>query len=405
MSSMVDAAIVGAGPYGLSCAAHLGSGRVHIFGRTMSFWREHMPSGMFLRSPAPASSLSGPSSGLRLEDYEREHDCEPARPVPLDRFVDYGEWFQRRAALEPDPRAVAEIAPDGGGFRLALEDGETLLARNVIVAAGIEMFAWRPPEFSELSPTAVSHSVDHARFDQFRGRRVVVVGAGQSAIESAALLHEAGAEVVVVARRDRLNWLVRSGRLHRMKTLRRFLYAPSDIGPAGVSWLVELPDVFRRIPRRVQDPLAVRAIRPAASHWLIPRTRAVPIHLGRAIARAAAVDGGARVELDDGSVLDADHVLLATGYRVDIARYPFLSADLVRDIARAGGYPKLGRGFESSVRGLYFVGAPAAWSFGPLFRFVAGTSWAAPRVAAALGAVRHTPARRRPEPEPETSTT
>jgi hypothetical protein len=104
-------------------------------------------------------------------------------------------------------------------------------------------------------------------------------------------------------------------------------------------------------------------------------------------------------------VLDADHVLLATGYRVDIARDPCLSADLVRDIARAGGYPKLGRGFESSVRGLYFVGAPAAWSFGPLFRFVAGTSWAAPRVAAALGAVRHTPARRRPEPEPETSTT
>lgn len=395
MVPSVEVAIVGAGPYGLSCAAHLRSSELAVFGETMSFWRDHMPEGMCLRSPAGASSLAAPGIGLRLEDFEEEQGLEPRRPVPLQTFVDYGRWFEQRVATEPDPRSVVEVVPDGRGLRLSLEDGDELCAGNVIVAAGIEAFARRPPVFDGLPPDLVSHSVDHARLEQFRGRRVVVVGAGQSALESAALLHEAGAGVVVLARCDRVNWLVRSGRLHRVKRLERLLYGPSDVGPAGLSLLVDLPDVFRRIPHRVQDPLAARAIRPAASEWLVPRTRAVAIRVGRWVAGARELDGRARLALDDGSELDADHVLLATGYRVDISRYPFLPPRVVEQISRADGYPRLGRGFESSVRGLHFVGAPAAWSFGPLFRFVAGAAWAAPRVAGAVRANRARVARPR----------
>jgi thioredoxin reductase len=322
---------------------------------------------------------------MRLEDFEREQGLEPAQPLPLATFIDYGEWFRQQAALEPDARAIDEILEEGSGFRLTLDDGDVVRARNVVVAAGIEPFAWRPPAFMTLPPELVSHSVEHDRLDGFGGRRVVVIGAGQSAIEYAALLHEGGAEVTVIARAGRVNWLVRSGRLHRARTLRRLLYAPSDIGPAGVSWLVELPHVFRRIPRRLQDPLARRAIRPAASHWLLPRTEAIAIRLGRTVVAVTESDGTARLRLDDGSQLDCDHVMLATGYRVDITRYPFLASSLLDRIARADGYPRLDRGFQSSVRGLYFVGAPAAWSFGPLFRFVAGAARAAPAVAASLG--------------------
>jgi cation diffusion facilitator CzcD-associated flavoprotein CzcO len=382
---MLDVAIVGAGPYGLSCAAHLGDLDVAVFGEPMSFWRHHMPEGMFLRSPREASSLSAPAAGFLLEDYERAEGLEPARPLPLETFLAYGRWFQEHAAGECDPRQVAEVRSENQHFELTLGDGELVSARNVIVAAGIEHFARRPALFSTLPDELVSHAVDHDRLERFRGQHVVVVGAGQSAIESAALLNEAGAAVTVVARTDHINWLVRSGRLHRAKRLRSLLYGPSDIGPAGVSWLVELPEVFRRVPRNWQDPLAARAIRPAASDWLVPRTQEVSIRFGRTIVGAAA-DDRVRLELDDRTVIECDQVLLGTGYQVDVAQYPFLAPTLVDEISRVGGYPRLGKGFESSMRGLYFVGAPAAWSFGPLFRFVAGAPWAAPRVAASLGA-------------------
>jgi hypothetical protein len=379
-----DVAIVGAGPYGLSAAAHLVGLDVRVFGRKMSFWREHMPRGMFLRSPRPASSLSSPAPSLKLEDYERENGAAVPGPVPLETFVAYGDWFQGRSVPRIDTREVRFIRRNGESFLLTLDDGEVLHARRVVVAAGIEPFAWRPPEFASLSPDRVSHSVDHADLSRFAGTEVCVVGAGQSAIESAALLHEAGANVKVVARASSVNWLLRSGLLHRLGPLRGLLYAPSDIGPAGVSWLVHLPGVFRRIPRRIQDPLAERSIRPAASAWLVPRVADVSLVLGRQVASAAESNGRVTLTLDDGTLLSPEHVLLATGYRVDIDRYAFLDPGLLSEVDRVAGFPKLGLGFESSVPGLHFLGAPAAWSYGPLFRFVAGAEYAAPELARSI---------------------
>jgi hypothetical protein len=380
-SQTCDVAIVGAGPYGLSAAAHLAGLDVRVFGRKMSFWREHMPRGMFLRSPRAASSLSSPAPSLRLEDYERKLEATTPGPVPLETFIAYADWFQGSSVPSIDTRQVRLVRRDGGGFFLTLDDGDVLRARRVVLAAGIEPFAWRPPEFASLSPERASHSVDHADLGLFAGTDVCVVGAGQSAIESAALLHEAGANVQVVARAQSVNWLVRSGLLHRLGPLRGLLYAPSDIGPAGVSWLIHLPGVFRRIPRRIQDPLAVRSIRPAASAWLVPRVADLSLVLGRQVVSAADSNGRVRLTLDDGTVLSPEHVLLATGYRVDIGRYEFLDPSLLKDVNRVDGFPRLGPGFESSVPGLHFLGAPAAWSYGPLFRFVAGAEYAAPDLA------------------------
>jgi cation diffusion facilitator CzcD-associated flavoprotein CzcO len=377
----VDIAIIGAGPYGLAAARRMEGMDVKVFGRPMSFWRDHMPQGMFLRSPRQASSLA-PMPGLRLEDYEHEHGLAPAKPLPIETFVDYTMWFQERAVPDVDPRCVERVDVAGGGrFRLTLEDGEEVFANRVVVAAGVGPFAWRPEEYAELPQDLVSHTVEHRDLGAFRGKRVAVIGGGQSAVESTALLAENGAEVELIARARAINWLVRSNALHATKALRPFLYGPSDIGPAGVSWLVEWPGVFRRIPRKYQDPLARRAIRPAASAWLIPRTEAIPLTLGRSVAsvRATANGSGPQVALtlDDGTARTVDHVLLATGYRVDISRYAFLDRSMLAGIATAGGSPRLRRGFESTIPGLHFLGATSAWSFGPLFRFVAGVDHAA----------------------------
>jgi FAD-dependent urate hydroxylase len=346
-----------------------------------------MPTGMRLRSPREASNISAPG-GLSLIDFERERGLAPAQPLPLETFVEYGMWFQQQAAPAVDTRPVTLVERRNGQFRLTLVGGESLAARSVVVAAGISPFAWRPAEFGELPSERVSHSVDHADLSSFRERKVLVVGAGQSAVESAALLDEAGADVMLLVRAGHINWLTRSGWLHKAKLLRRMLYAPSDIGPAGLSWLIAWPGVFRRIPRGLQDPLAQRSIRPAASGWLVPRVGGVEISFACNI-KAANMEGGEVVVYrDSGTQLRADHILLATGYRVDIAKYEFLSSDLLQEVERVAGYPRLRRGFESSVPGLFFLGAPAAWSFGPLFRFVAGTRYAAASLASVLNAER-----------------
>ena len=374
-----DVAIVGAGPYGLSAAAHLGAIDaldVRIFGPPMSFWERNMPAGMLLRSPWVASNLSHPARRFTLDDYRADTEQAFGSPVPLDRFVDYGRWFQRRTVPGLDDRTVRRVEAHGDGFVLELEDGEPMRARCVVVAAGIAPFAHRPPLFDTLRPGLVSHAVEHLDLHPFVGRRVVVAGGGQSALESAALLREAGADAEVVVREPDIYWLTRRWQ-HRMPVVSSMLYAWPDVGPAGVSHLVARPALWRRMPRERQDRLARRAIRPAGAAWLVPRLRDVPIRTGVEIAGAEASAGRVRLRLSDGSEVTADHLLLGTGYRVDVARYAFLARDLVSRVARVDGLPRLTHGYESTVPGLHFVGAPAAWSHGPLMRFVAGADFAA----------------------------
>jgi cation diffusion facilitator CzcD-associated flavoprotein CzcO len=385
-----DVAIVGAGPYGLSAAAHLGAIDgldVRIFGPPMSFWERNMPAGMLLRSPWVASNLSHPGRQFTLDHYRADTEQAFGAPVPLDRFVDYGRWFQRQTVPGLDDRTVRRVEALGDGFVLELEDGEPVRARRVVVAAGIAPFAHRPPLFDTLRPGLVSHAVEHRDLRPFDGRRVVVAGGGQSALESAALLREAGADAEVVVRERDIYWLTRRWQ-HRMPVVSSMLYAWPDVGPAGVSHLVARPKLWRRMPRERQDRLARRAIRPAGAAWLVPRLREVPIRTGVEIAGAEASAGRIRLRLSDGAELTADHLLLGTGYRVDVARYAFLSRDLVARVARVDGHPRLTHGYESTVPGLHFVGAPAAWSHGPLMRFVAGADFAARSVARDVGAGR-----------------
>jgi hypothetical protein len=385
-----DVAIIGAGPYGLSAAAHLIAADgldVRVFGEPMSFWANQMPAGMLLRSPWPACHLSDPTAGWTLDRYRAEHAELFGEPVPLDRFIDYGRWFQRALVPGVDHRAVRHVDVSGTGFALELEDGEPLDARRVIVATGIARFAWRPPEFTGLPPELVSHSVEHDDLSRFAGRRVVVLGGGQSALESGALLHEAGSEVEVLVQYPVVHWLTRRWQ-HRMPVVSRMLYAWPDVGPAGVSHLVARPGLYGRMPRRTQDRLAARSVRAAGAAWLVPRLRDVPIRTGRRVVEASSVNGGVRLSLNDGSHRTADHVLLGTGYRVDLSRYEFLPPRIAAQVSAVNGLPVLNRAFESTVPGLHFVGAAAAWSHGPLMRFVAGTRFASRALARAITARR-----------------
>jgi thioredoxin reductase len=378
-----DVTIIGAGPYGMSAAAHLRTIPgldVRVFGKPMFFWESNMPKGMFLRSGWDATHIADPAGSLTLEAFQAASNIHFSKPVPLDCFVQYGRWYQEQALPDLDQREIVSVESNASGFQVNLEDGESFYSRRVVIAVGIRAFAWRPPEFNALDSSLATHTSEHTDLRRFVDQQVLVIGSGQSALESAALLHEGGAEVEVLCRAHRINWLQgwASKTLHwRLGgVVRSLLYAPTDVGPAGISQLMARPDLLHKLPRWLQDKLRKRAVRPAGSRWLVKRLEQVPIRLGRSVASVTPIGDRLRIRLDDGSEQNIDHALLGTGYRVDISKYKFLSDEIKYSINRANGYPRLRPGLETSVDGLYILGAPAAWSFGPLMQFVSGTHYA-----------------------------
>jgi hypothetical protein len=351
----------------------------------MWFWKSQMPSGMLLRSSWEASNLSDPAKTLTLDAYRSQSGNHMSSPLSLEKFVDYGLWFQQQSLPDLDRRRIRSIQLDAGGFRLSLEDGETLQSRRVVIAAGIHAFAWRPPVFSELPSSLVSHTSEHSDLRRFAGKRVAVIGGGQSALESAALLHETGASVEVIIRAPQLKWLGWKHRIQSLGPISKIFYSWTDVGPAGISRIVSSPDLLKRLPRDVQTVLRKRSIRPAGASWLPARLAKVPLTTGRSVVSSVELGESIRLTLDDGGERFVDHVFLGTGYRVDVTRYDFLAADIVASLRRSENFPELGPGFESSVPGLHFLGAPAAWSYGPLMYFVSGTKYAASNLSRHLG--------------------
>src|SRR5580700_9914597 len=385
-SQTCQVTVIGAGPYGLSSAAYLRAAGVEtrVFGEPMSFWENQMPAGMCLRSNWGASHIADPKRALTLDEFVRQKGNHISKPIPLSRFVDYGRWYQSQAVPDLDKRKVRSVETDARGFKVTMADGEEFVSRRVVVAGGISPFASKPAEFAAIPSALASHTSEHKDLGKFKGRRVVVIGAGQSALESAALFKELGIPVEVIARTNHLNWVGLHARLHHLGPISKMMYSNRDVGPAGISRLVAAPLLFRRFPRFFQDRTAYRAIRPAGAGWLQPRIAEVPITLERKVVSATVAGSQIRLRLDDGSERMVDHALLATGFRVDVSRYPFLSPSLAKQLKTVNGYPILKRGLESSIPGLHFVGKPAAWSFGPLLGFVSGAEFASTELVRAI---------------------
>ncbi|MER6417609.1 FAD-dependent oxidoreductase [Streptomyces sp. NPDC001137] len=392
-------AVIGAGPFGLSTAAHLRARGlpVRVFGEPMVSWRDHMPAGMLLKSTPAASSLDAPQQGHTLADY-----CDAAGIrrlvtdediIPVETFISYGEWFQQK--LVPELERVRVVSVDrrkGGGFELKLDSGELFTARAVVVATGLSGLAYLPAELATAAadgptPTGpVSHSSQQHDLTRYAGKELIVIGAGQSALETAALAAEAGARVRVVSRgRGRVAFGAPPWKQPRLRP-------ESPFGRAWSLWALSYyPHPYRYLPAETRHYLVRRVLGPLGAWWLRDRFEGkVQVSEVDRIVRADAADGCCEltVRTHAGRVQDmsADHVIAATGYRVDIAAMDFLGHELRTRLAVSRGTPKLGAGYVSSVPGLYFTGLPAAASYGPVMRFVCGTEFASPRLAKHLAA-------------------
>jgi thioredoxin reductase len=386
--------ILGAGPYGLSIAAHLGRHGVpyQIFGKPMQSWRTMMPKGMSLKSEGFASSLYDPGNTFTLADHCREIGrpyADVGIPVPLETFVSYGLSFQRRFVpkLEQENITMIEQVPDG--FAVKTESGQSLRAGRVVVAAGITHFPYLPATLEGLPAELVTHSSQHSDLRKFRGRRVAVIGAGASAVDVAALLHEGGAAVELVARSKTIAF--HDAPKEPRPLSQRLMYPRSTIGVGWRSRLcVDAPWLFRNMPQRLRHRVVRRHLGPAPG-WFV-KDKVVgrfPLHLGVEVVSAEIRDQAVHLRLagDEGShEIVVDHVIAGTGYRVDLKRLAFLDERLRHSIRAADDTPVLGRSFESSVPGLYFVGVASANTFGPLTRFACGAEFTATRLAKHLSA-------------------
>jgi cation diffusion facilitator CzcD-associated flavoprotein CzcO len=386
----------------LSIAAHLASRGVpfRIFGKPMESWLTQMPRDMQLKSEGFASNLFDPAGRLSLGSYCRERGLRYADlglPVPLQTFCDYGLTFQRRAVPMLEQTKVEALAKDPRGFALQLDNGESLLARRVVMAVGISHFSHMPESLSGLPAERASHSSGHTDFAKFKGQDVVVLGAGSSAVDVAVLLHEAGAKVRVVARRPAIE--VHS-KMRLPRPLSDRLRQPmTGIGPSWRSWFfTNLPSVFHVLPEARRLKWVRTHLGPAGGWFMADRFKRLPTLTAHRLTGAVMDGDKVRLELTagDGTRLAAmvDHVIAATGYRPSINRLAFIDPALGQAIATVEETPILSADFQSSVPGLYFVGPIAANSFGPLMRFAVGARFVARRLSRHLAAT----AGRRPDP-------
>jgi hypothetical protein len=392
---MLETVIIGAGPYGLSIAAHLRNSGVsfRIFGRPMDSWREHMPKGMMLKSDGFASNIYDPNDAFTLQKFCAARGIAYHHtdiPVGLDTFANYGLEFRERLVPELEEKSVVSVARLPEGFLLRLDSGEELRARRVVLAVGITHFKYTPEAFASLGPEYLSHAYQQHDLAPFRGRNVVVVGGGASAIELAGLLKEAGADVQLVARRKELVFHNPPAIGKQRSLWQRVRHPQSGLGPGMKSWfLANWPQLFRYLPEKKRLELVRTTLGPSAG-WTSKKqvVGKVPLVLGVTPVGATVVEKKVHLKLRaaDGSEREVitEHVITGTGYKVDMKRLPFLSLEIRRDLKLVNSAPVLSAHFESSVAGLYFVGLVAANTFGPLMRFAFGAGFAARRITRAM---------------------
>ena len=386
---MLEIAIIGAGPYGLSLAAHLRHQGIafRIFGRPMDSWVSHMPKGMALKSDGFASNIYDPTERYTLKHFCAERGIEYSDagiPVRLETFAAYGLNFKERQVPELEDKLLVSLERlTGGGFLLKLDNGETAIAKRVILAVGITHFRHLPPSLALLPSEFVSHSFRHAEITPFRGRNVTVIGGGSSATDLAGLLHELGAQVQLVARQTSLKFHGKPEIGKPRPLWQRIRNPQSGLGPGWRSrFFANSPSWFHRLPQRLRLEIVKTHLGPSggwfAKDKIIGR---VPLCLGFTPEQAQIQDKHVRLRLRgrDGTErqIVTEHVIAATGYKVDLGRLPFLSADLCSKIKAVDRTPVLSSSFESSIPGLYFVGIAAANSFGPVMRFAFGAGFAA----------------------------
>jgi hypothetical protein len=352
-----------------------------------------MPTGMFLKSDEQASSLADPAGRYTLQQFCAEEGLRDENvPIPLDVFTRYAMSFQRRLVPMVEDVLVTALERSPNGFELRLANGDEVKAKGVVIATGLSHAEYIPQELARLPEELLSHSSAHRDLSQFKGRHVVVIGAGQSALETAALLNETQAKVSLFVRGSAIKWH-QHGPQGERSLWQRTRRPASGLGAGLETWFcATAPMLFYHLPERTRLNMVrgggkrEMVLGPAGSWWLRDRVVGrIPILSGQSLLGVTTRDGKAFLRFNgpDGRPRDlpTDHIIAATGYRFSVRSLPFFSESLLRDLRCVEQVPLLSTNFESSIPGLYFTGIASAYNFGPLMRFMCGAQYTAERVS------------------------
>ena len=359
-----DLLIIGAGPFGLALAAQASHDRIEhlIVGKSMGFWRQNMPKGMFLRSACDWHL--DPLNVHTIDSFLHPQGKTPrdVEPLSLDFYLSYADWFRQQKNIQPLPVYVQRLDHSATNhFTATTSDGDVINARSVVLAPGFKHFAHVPDELRMRLPVAgFEHTSQFVDFREARNKRYLIIGGRQSAFEWAALLLEAGAAAIHLSHR----------------------HASPAFEVADWSWvnplvdsMVENPAWFRRLSQKEKDDVSHRLWaegRLKVEPWLEQRLKSDRVNVWPQTELASCTqheDGELSVMLSNGRVINVDKIVLATGYKVDIARLPIWGGDLLNRLETRNGFPVLDNHFETSVPGLFITSMPAMQDFGPFFGF------------------------------------
>jgi FAD-dependent urate hydroxylase len=382
MHTPVPLLVIGAGPFGLAVASHAALHGIDciVVGEPMAFWKHHMPDGMLLRSTC--GWHLDPAAAFTIDEYlaTSGQSCTDVEPLSRDFYLRYASWFLTQTAIRPLPTRVRRLDRDDHGYVATLDMGSAVRARNVVIAAGLRYFAHSPEDITSVLPAgAFAHTCECVDLARFRGHRCLLVGGRQSAFEWAALLGEAGADTVHICYRHDTPAFVQSDW-------------------EWVDPLVERtrtdPGWYRRLTEQEKQAITRRMWqngRAQLEPWLRARIDHDAVHLWprtRVTGCVRSDNGDLRVSLDSGTVLAVDQIILATGYRVDVQRIPFVrDGNLWPTLRVRDGYPELDERLQSNHNGLFFTGQVAVQDFGPFFGFTVAARVSAELICQAVARI------------------
>lgn len=355
---MLDVIIIGAGPYGISVAAHAVAHNLsyRLLGYPMDFWKNQMPQNMFIRTPHDLVSFSDPEGKWTIQEYAKQTNSKLESPLPRTTFVQYAFWFAEKAGIEFTPELVEQLNYNGEYYSIVTHDGLELTAKNIVIATGVRDFQYIPSLFQGLPQNLVSHTLGYTSFESFKGKDVIIIGSGQSAWEAAALLYEEKANVRLIYRRK----------------------VPVYGGNRTMEVVLKgIGNVFYKLHRPIKKKLLqIGAETVPIARFLRSYVEGkVPQINNTSVEHVSAIGEKVHLKLSNGTLVNANHVIVASGFKISIEKLTFIDPKMRSSIMREevdSDFPKLNHHFESNIRGLYFAGPLSAYSHGPTFRFILG---------------------------------
>ena len=198
---------------------------------------------------------------IPIGDFTLRHFCtergieysDAGVPVRLETFNSYGMAFQQRMVPELDERLVVSLEKSPAGFTLTLEDGEQLTAKRVVLAVGITHFEYIPENLAHLPAEFLTHSFRHHNLEPLRGKNVVVIGGGASAIDLAGLLKDVDADVRLVARKPSLQFHSKAPANGNKSWWERVRHPQSGIGTGfQLRFFADAPMCFHYLPQSLR---------------------------------------------------------------------------------------------------------------------------------------------------------